>query len=164
VPSHSKKRLVISYVLLVGIPLLGVVGVLGAGRRLKAPISVAGSWDFRIDPGASETQPCVAGLGFRRSTILDISQSGQYLTLMLNSQPMVELRGTLSQKTVAANSTSSIGAGCDGAAGLSFAAKIDPKSTPGLMSGILKFDGCPRCGSANFQAVRQVLATGSRSE
>jgi hypothetical protein len=164
VTAHSKKRLVVSYVLLVGIPLLGVVGVLGEGRRLTAPISIAGSWDFQIDPSAGEVQSCVAGLGFTRSSIMDISQSGRYLTLTLNSQPMVGLQGTLRGKTVAANLTSSLEARCNGAAGLSLTAEIDVKAAPRIMSGILMFDGCPSCGSVNFQAVRQVVPTGRRSE
>jgi hypothetical protein len=163
VTSHSKKRLVVSYVLLVGIPLLGVVGVLGVGRRLTAPISVAGTWDFRIDPSGSEAQSCVAGLGFTRSTVMDISQSGRYLTLTLNSQPKVGLQGTLRGTTVLAKFTSPLEASCDRASGLSMTAEID-KAAPRIMSGILKFDGCASCGSANFQAVRQVFATGRLSE
>lgn len=161
---HSRKRLVISYVLLVGIPLLGVVGILGAGRRLTAPISVAGSWDFQIDPSATQARSCVAGLGFTHPTLLEISQSGQYLTLTLNSQPKVGLQGTLQGKAVAANLISPVEASCDGTAGLSLSAEINPKAVPRSMSGNLKFDGCPSCGSANFQAVRQVLPTGRRSE
>jgi hypothetical protein len=161
--SRSKKRLVISYVLLVGIPLLGVAGVLGAGRRLTAPISIAGSWDLQIDPSTNQAQSCVARLGFTRPTILDISQSGRYLTLTLNNQTKVGLQGTLQGKTVAANLTSPLEASC-GPAGLSLRAEVDPKDGPRIMSGILSFDGCPSCGSAKFQAVRQGLPTGRRSE
>jgi hypothetical protein len=162
--SPSKKRLVISYVLLVGIPLLGVVGVLGAGRSLTGPISVAGTWNLQIDPSVTQVKSCVAGLGFTHSNILDISQSGRYLTLTLNSQPKVGLPGTLQGKTVAANLTSPFETSCDGASGLSLTAEIDPKATPRTMSGVLKFDGCASCGSTNFQAVRQVLPTGRPSE
>lgn len=162
--SHSKQRLVIFYVLLVGIPLLGVVGVLGAGGSLTAPISVAGSWDIQIDPSIAQAQSCVARLGFTHPTILDISQSGRYLTLTVNSQPKVGLQGTLQGKTVAANLTSPREASCSGAAGLSLAAEIDDKAVPRTMSGVLSFDGCPSCESANFQAVRQELPTGKRSE
>jgi hypothetical protein len=163
VTPHSKKRLVVSYVLLVGIPLLGVVGVLGAGRRLTAPISVAGSWDFNIDPSGSEAQSCIAGLGVTRSTVMDISQSGRYLTLTLNSQPKLGLQGTLRGTTVVANFTSPLETSCDRASGFSMTAEID-KAAPRMMSGMWKFDGCPSCGSANFQAVRQVLSTRRQSE
>ena len=104
------------------------------------------------------------GLASRVRSSMDISQSGRYLTLTLNSQPKVELEGTLRGKTVAANLTTSFKASCDGAAGLSVTAEIDPKAAPRMMSGILKFDGCPSCGSANFQAVRQGLPTARRSE
>jgi hypothetical protein len=164
VNSTSKKRFFVSYALLVGIPLLGVVGVLGAGRGLTAPLSVAGIWDFRIDPSASSAQSCVARLGFTPSTTMDISQSGRYLTLTLNNQSKVRLQGTLHGKKFATNLTSFQEASCDGAAGLLLTAEINAKSAPRIISGILKFEGCPSCGSANFQGLRQVLPTGRRSE
>ena len=160
----SKEKLFVSYALLVGIPLLGVVGVLGAGRSLTAPLSVAGSWDLQLDLSVTQARSCIASLGFIHPTVLDISQSGRYLTLTVNSQPKVGLRGMLQGKTVAANLTSPHEASCGGASGLSLTAEIDPKAAPRMMSGILKFDGCPSCGSANFQAVKQGLPTGRRSE
>jgi hypothetical protein len=155
--SRSKEKLVISYVLLVGIPLLGVVGVLGAGRNLRAPTSIAGGWDFQINPSATQPQSCVTGLVVVRPTILDISQSGRYLTLMVDSQPKFSLEGTLQGKTIVANLSLPLEASCKGAAGLSLTAEIDSKTAPRIMSGVLSFDGCPSCGSANFQAVRHVL-------
>jgi len=160
----SKEKLFVSYALLVGIPLLGVVGVLGAGRSLTAPLSVAGSWDLQIDLNVTQPLSCIAGLGFHNPTVLDVSQSGRYLTMTLNSQPKVALQGTLQGKTVAANLISTHEASCGGASGLSLTAEIDPKAAPRTMSGILKFDGCPSCASANFHAVKQGLSTGRRSE
>jgi hypothetical protein len=155
--SHSKQRLVISYVLLVGIPLLGVVGVLGAGRGLTAPISVAGNWDLQLG------QSCGAGLGFTEPTILDISQSGNYLTLTLNSQPQVGLQGTLQGKTVAASLGSPPETSYSGAAGLSLTAEVDTNAAPRTMSVVLSFDGSPSCGSV-FHAVRQAFPPRRRSE
>jgi hypothetical protein len=160
----SKEKLFVSYALLVGIPLLGVVGVLGAGRSLRAPLSVAGSWDLQIDSSVTQPQSCIASMGFHSPTVIDISQSGRYLTLTLNNQSRVGLEGTLHGNTVAANSNSPLKTSCDSVSGLSLTAEIDPKATPRIMSGILKFDGCPSCESANFQAVRQGLPTGRRSE
>jgi len=160
----SKEKLFVSYALLVGIPLLGVVSVLGAGRSLTAPLSVAGSWDLQIDSSFPQPQSCITSLGFHNPTVLDISQSGRYLTLTLNGQPKVELEGTLQGKTVAANLATPFKASCDGAARLSLTAEVDSKAAPRMMSGILKFDGCASCGSVNFQAVRQGLPTAKRSE
>lgn len=162
--SPSKKRLIVSYALLVGIPLLGIVGVLGAGRRLTPPISVAGSWDFQIDPSATQAKPCFAGLGFTRSIVLSISQSGRYLTLKINSQHWASLTGTLQGKEVAANLSLPSTATCNGALGVLLSAEIQPQTVPRVMAGTLKFDGCPSCGSAHFQAVRQELDTKKLSE
>ncbi len=160
----SKEKLFVSYALLVGIPLLGIVGVLGAGRNLTAPLSVAGSWDLQIDSSVTQPQSCIASLGFHDPTVLDISQSGRYLTLTLNNQSRVGLEGTLQGNAVAANSISPLRTSCDSVSGFSLTAEIDPKATPRIMSGILKFDVCPSSGSAKFQAVRQGLSIGKRSE
>jgi len=155
--SHSEQRLVISYVLLVGIPLLGVVGVLGAGRGLTAPISVAGNWDLQLG------QSCGAGLGFTDPTILDISQSGNYLTLTLNSQPQVGLQGTLQGKRFATSLGCPLEASCSGPAGLSLTAEVDTNAAPRTMSGVLSFNGSPSCRSV-FHAVRQAFQTRRRNE
>ena len=162
--AFSKEKLAISYVLLVGIPLLGVVGVLAAGRRLAAPISIAGGWDFQITSSAIQPRSCIGRFVFARPTVLDISQSGTYLTLTLNSQPKLDLEGTLQGKTISANLSLPHEASCNGATGLSLTAEIDSNAGPRIMSGIVKFGGCPSCGSANFQAVSHVLPTGKRSE
>jgi hypothetical protein len=160
----SKKRLFISYNLLVGIPLLGIVGVLAAGRSLTAPLSVAGTWDLQIDSSAIQALPRIAGLGFTHSTVLEISQSGRYLSLTLGTQPKVKLQAALEGKELAADSTLPVAQSCSGAAGLSLRADVDPKATPRTMSGVFSFEACPSCGAANFQAVRQVFPTGRRSE
>jgi hypothetical protein len=160
----SKKRLFVSYILMVGIPLFGIVGVLGAGRRLTAPISVAGSWDLQIDPSVTQARSCVAGLGFTHPTVLEISQSGKYLSLSLSSQLKVKLQATLEGKALVTDSTLPVAESCSGAAGLSLKADVEPKATPPTMSGVLSFDACPSCGAASFRAVRQVFPTGRRSE
>jgi hypothetical protein len=160
----SKKRLFVSYILLVGIPLLGIVGVLGAGRSLTAPLSVAGSWELQIDPNITQAQSCVAGLGFTHPTVLEISQSGKYLSLTLGTQPKIKLQAALEGKELVADSTLPVAESCSGAAGLSLRAGVEPKATPRTMSGVLSFDACPSCGAASFRAIRQVFPTGRRSE
>ncbi len=156
---HSKKRLVFSYVLLVGIPVLGVMGVLGAGRHLTPPISVAGNWDFRIDPTASQAESCLADLGFTHSNVFSISQSGRYLTLKINNQPGATLIGDLRGKLVAANLSLLLAAHCNGALGMSLTAEVEPEGVPRVMAGTLKFEGCPACGTGHFQAARRELNT-----
>jgi hypothetical protein len=159
----SQKRLFISYILLVGVPLLGMVGVLAAGRSLTAPLSVAGSWDLQIDPSVTLAPSCFAGLGFAHPAVLEISQSGRYLSLTLGTQPKLQLQAKLDGKALAADSALPVAESCR-AARLSLRAGVDPKATPPTISGILSFNACPACGEANFRAVRQVLPTGRRSE
>jgi len=78
---------VLLYLILVGLPILGTLGLLRAGQDLSAPISVAGTWevrlsvpnppsdDFRLPPGP---------------TVLKISQSGTHLLLAFDEKTRLE--------------------------------------------------------------------------
>ena len=48
--SPTNRNFVMAYIVLVGLPLLGLVGVLRNGRALSAPVSVEGRWTFQADP------------------------------------------------------------------------------------------------------------------
>jgi hypothetical protein len=166
--SQLNNRFFVSYVLLVGLPLLGLVGVLGAGRNLKAPVPVGGTWDFQADLNAANAQSCLASLGLGRAIALEISQSGRNLTLTLGTLPKVTLQATLDGTELSTDLTSPassrVEGGCTDAAGLSLKAEVGPKADPQVISGALSISSCPSCGSISFRAVRQTLTAGNGSE
>src|SRR2546425_9400647 len=89
------KNVVIAYVCLVGIPVLAVIGILDAGYNLRAPIAVGGTWDVQGDLHALATAPCAASLGNSQPRVLEISQSGKYLSFSFDAiRGSARLEGT----------------------------------------------------------------------
>ena len=87
-------RHLISYLLFVGVPLAGLLGVLQLGRGVEAPRAVHGRW--AVEPMAASGRVCTHYLLSEGDSALTISQSGQQLTAALGPQGEVALRGTLS--------------------------------------------------------------------
>jgi hypothetical protein len=58
--SHTNRNFVVAYTLLVGLPLLGLAGVLRSGRNITAPISIDGTW--KIETQSSSTQACAKSI------------------------------------------------------------------------------------------------------
>src|SRR5688500_11787358 len=79
-------RSFIVYVVLVGLPLIGVAGALYLGERLAAPASVKGRW--RLEASA----PCMSGLG----ETLSIVQSGPDVQLTFNAAAPLTVPGRVS--------------------------------------------------------------------
>src|SRR5262249_17892730 len=74
--SVSKAKLIISYVCLVGMPLLALLGILRAGQSLYAPPSLGGSWYLEADLGNLANGPCRDLLGRVTQPFMTICQSG----------------------------------------------------------------------------------------
>lgn len=86
------RRLLIEYLLMVGLPLVLMLAVLHQGRTIEAPAEVQGSWKFTLS-GSTATGSCDPVLQDVAGFAISISQSGSYLTAtMLNSEHRV-LRG-----------------------------------------------------------------------
>src|SRR5215472_8504578 len=116
--SVSTRDMVFAYVCLVGLPLLGLLGILRAGRHLTPPISMAGTWTLDADFSAVPVGHCTQVLANVLHGAVDISQSGDRLLLTLNDAPRTMIRGMIQQKTVSTiaahpYSTESPAASCD---------------------------------------------------
>jgi hypothetical protein len=73
------------YVAFVGLPMLGLVGVLNGGQGLKPPPSVEGKWQVDVQPGSAGDCPPVAG---GKQATMDIAQSGSRVTLKVADASM----------------------------------------------------------------------------
>ncbi|MGA2132885.1 MAG: hypothetical protein ABSH50_11380 [Bryobacteraceae bacterium] len=121
-----KNHLVSAYVVMVGAPVLGLLGILEAGRGLAAPLSVGGEWTLQFDSGVK-----CAGV----PASLNISQSGPEAIITFNDghvmRAVVE-GGTLSGK--------------------SLQAAIAGKAGGRTLAGTLNLEGC---GLLAFHAARR---------
>ena len=89
-------RHVVAYLLVVGGPLLGLLGVLRIGQHLPAPMAVHGAYTFGIrDSSAAGSQPCLLYLLSGSDSTLHITQSGAQLAATLGPEGNVGLRGAL---------------------------------------------------------------------
>jgi hypothetical protein len=159
---HTSRNFVVAYILLVGLPLLGLAGVLRTGRSLVAPISIDGNWKIQGDAGRITGQPCSKTLTSLLNSSLVISQSGRSLALTFNTPSKIpasgSLDGTSLKALIAPPRDAAAEAGCGGDLLPTITAFVDPKSEPRTLAGILSVSGCPSCAAVEFRAVRQPKA------
>jgi hypothetical protein len=140
----------------VGLPLLGLVGILRSGRSLTAPFSVDGAWKIESGAGRLPASPCGNFLSSVSNAPLSISQSGKSLVVTLSGGTKATT-GTLEGKTIKAQFTGAdkSGAAACGDGSLTLAATLDPLAEPRTLSGTLSVEGCGSCTPLEFHAVRQ---------
>jgi hypothetical protein len=158
-PTHPTRNFLIAYILLVGLPIVGLLAVLKSGHTLKAPISVDGVWHLQVDAASLATLPCGKTLADNPEAELAISQSGKNFTLTVANEPKSAssgiIEGTTVNATIAPSPDWSAQAGCGGDHGLTLLATVDANASPRTMSGHISASHCPSCSAIEFQAVRQ---------
>lgn len=156
--SSTNRNFVIAYILLVGVPLVGLAGVLKAGRTLTAPISIDGDWKVEANRTTLSTEPCSRAISSLANSSLAISQSGRSLVLTFNNPAKTSVSGAIDGKSLNAQLTlreeAASGAGCGADQSMTFAATVDPKSEPESMTGTLLLNGCLSCSPVEFHAER----------
>jgi hypothetical protein len=158
-PSHTNRNFLLAYILLVGLPIAGLVGILKSGRKLTAPVSVDGLWHLQIDASNLASLPCGKALTDSPEPELAISQSGKNFTLSLANGPKSNASGVIEGTSVKASITPSPEwsalAGCGSDQGLTLVATVDAKTDPRTLTGQISADHCPSCSAIEFHAVRQ---------
>jgi hypothetical protein len=150
--SSTNRRFIVAYILLVGLPLVGLAGVLKTGRGLSAPISIDGVWKLSASTGLP-TQSCDQAVSSFLASSLVVSQSGKSLALTLNGASKTAFSGELDGRNIKA----SLGpvSGCPADQGVILVASVDPKSDPKSLNGFLSVSNCASCSPLEFHAVRQ---------
>ena len=88
------KKLLLDYMMLVGIPLAIVLVILKLGEHLQASPAIDGAWVMQTD-ALQDTSPCASTFASFGGRSLVISQSGRYLTAIWDHQPRTKLYGSL---------------------------------------------------------------------
>jgi hypothetical protein len=155
--AHPNRNFALAYILLVGLPIVGLVAVLRTGRTLKAPISVDGAWQLQADPVRLAALPCGKALTDVDSALV-ISQSGSNFTLNISNVPKSRGFGVLGGRNLTASLTPgeewSAQTSCAGNE-LALTATIDPNTAPHALTGTLSVKNCPSCDAVEFRATRQ---------
>jgi len=162
--TSTAKRFAVSYVFLVFLPVLGLLGVLRQGRSLKAPMSVDGQWKLQFDPAQLAALPCGKALASVEEPVLAISQSGERFTMTTSGGLATASSGVIQDTTLNASlqPSESTGheSGCDRQ--LTLTAKLDPTANPKSLSGMLSSKDCLACAPVQFRAVREAQAEHSQ--
>jgi hypothetical protein len=153
--STTNRMVVLFYILLVGLPILALVGVLRKGRTVAAPISVDGTWKLQTNSGSL---PCGKSSTGNSDQTLAISQSGESFTLNLAGAQKAPIFGVLTGTTLKASGPSSAWPaenGCAAGHEFSLIATVDPKANPRALVGTISLNDCASCTPVEFRALRQ---------
>jgi hypothetical protein len=130
--------LLAAYLVLVGIPVLGLLGILQAGRRVHAPLSIGGDWTVEF----AAAEGCANGPAGLRQPALNISQSGTEALITLNDGHATTMEATVDNATLAAKSLT---------------ATISGRPGERTLAGQMNLKGC---APVAFRAVRQTPKKG----
>ena len=140
--------------MLVGLPILGLLGVLRQGRNLSAPVGMDGNW---VIQGDLSGLPCGITDVAAEDAVLKVSQSGQKFELSLPNGLKTQESGTLDgtnlkARLVPAFQTKS---SCDRNQTVTLVATLNKDVRPRTLEGSMVVDGCTSCAPVPFTAVRQ---------
>jgi hypothetical protein len=124
-------KAILHYLALVGLPILGILGLLQLGSSLQAPASIGGIW--LLQPADAEVQNADCAKLFTETAVptLLISQSGIFLQLTMNTTEKLTLTGRLTGLEVVAEADTAV-----------FQATINRESEPDSLTGKLLIPPC----------------------
>jgi hypothetical protein len=126
----------LTYVVLVGLPTAGVLGVLNAGRSLRAPYAVGGEWRITAGPLADSA--------------FVVQQSGVHVAVVLGGS---RLGGRLRGDTLEVRGAGTGAAGaCGPEGGTTLTATVDASARPRRLLGTLARGGA-ECAAVPIEAV-----------
>ena len=151
-------KIVFLYLVLVGVPVVGIYAIVSLGQDLQPPMSVSGEWNVELTPRTADVLLCK---GFSsESLILKITQTGRHLALTLNDPSATRLSGEVNLETLTARSLEQIEP-TPGAPGMTSPIQLHANiyRQPGLdrLSGTFTFGNCPEL---LFTAVRRQKGAG----
>ena len=129
-------KALLQYLVLVGIPVLGVLGILELGQGLTAPRAVSGIW--QITPKASTSLACPTPAEVMKKPTLVVEQSGPRLVFEVGN---LTIHGLIEGRTVQAESER-----------MNMAAQLEAS---GVLRGTLSFPSCPATPSIVFSALSE---------
>ena len=134
-------RAILLYVILVGVPVLGIVGLLRVGQRVSAPISLAGKWSAQLTPPNPQDLAGNNSLLRPGPTNLKISQSGTHLLLSFEDEQNTTLVGNIQDETInAVRRGATETHKSEGTTSVNLNARVDRHTDPDRLLGIVIFD------------------------
>jgi hypothetical protein len=152
--ASTNRKFVVAYIVLVGLPLLGLAGVLKSGRNLTAPISIDGTWKIEADLTSIGSRSCANALSSVLSSPLTISQSGLKLVVSSAKAKTVSL-ATIDGTKINASLVPSADSGCGSDQTLTLVADVNRNASPRTLTGQLTASDCSSCAPIEIHATKQ---------
>lgn len=127
-------KAVLHYLVLVGIPILGVLGLLRIGSDLKPPVSVGGEWQLELTASTLTDAGCASLFAEGIQPVLTVSQSGLHLVLELNTVEKTSFKGRLTELTITTTTKKS--------ETVAFQATVDRQRDPNYLIGAISLPDC----------------------
>jgi len=154
----SKRKLIVAYLILVGLPLLALLAILRGGERLTPPVSVGGAWNIDADFSALASTACKNLMLGVKQPLLSISQSGPSLALTFNNSQRTTLAGTINDtklSTEPEHSDASTVGNCVDPRAIRVVAQVAKQAGQRILTGTLSLMDCAECAPIRFRATRQ---------
>jgi hypothetical protein len=150
-------RHLLYYLLFVGVPLAGLLGVLRVGQGIEAPRAVHGSW--AVQPMAATGSVCTRYLLSDTDSTLIIFQSGRQLSGSLGPRAEIGLTGALRGNEIALEGVIQPGAtprhiACSVGDTLRLTARFSATVELRQLEARLWSSACSDCGAVGFTAAR----------
>jgi hypothetical protein len=150
---------ILLYLILVGLPVLAIFGLLRAGQKLSAPISLAGAWNAQLNlenPPDSSVRTALIHPG---PTVLSITQSGPHVFLTFDELQTTTLIGNVQDLTVYASFIPESGGPTNTSGSkmtaIYFHGRVDRQTQPDRLLGVITFDRGPVRSKVSVIASRQ---------
>jgi hypothetical protein len=142
-------RSIALYIVLVGTPVLGILGVLHVGQSLTPPIALHGVWNITLDPQYTTDPACITPLDVAEQRVLTVVQSGSHLVLTFNDANATTLSGIIEGQTIIAHTAGTI----------ILHANANQKKVPDQLQGNFTFLACRSRMAVHFIAIPQHAAS-----
>ena len=136
-------KTVANYLMLVGFPVLGVLGVLSLGQNLMSTMCIQGPWTMAVSkPSASSS--CQEQFEQTEQGGFSISQSGPQFSVSFKGEPPAVLYGQVQDADVNATAPHfSFLKNENSSHPTQLRATIDRQTKPARLWGVLSFNNCP---------------------
>ena len=158
---YHRKTFITAYIFLVGVPLLALVGVLEAGRKLVAPPAVDGPWVVDADFRSLAPSPCGALFGTLRQPVLLISQSGTHFDFALNAATRLSGEGALQGPDLTASGGVTA---CSVPQNFLVTASVSGQPAARVLNGKISLPSCADCAPVAFHAIHPIAPRNSRTK
>jgi hypothetical protein len=153
-------KIILLYVTLVGILLVGLLGILRVGEKLKAPINIAGDWEIYDESAKAIKESCIPLTFQKKEPQFNIEQSGIYLKAIFNDVNHTEMSGRLENNKMVFRRTVKTRIDSVNVCGNELLIELSVKiiqygDEPDQLSGEWTTPGCNKCGHIKFGAVRK---------